>query len=280
MLKILLKTNDMKTIIVASDFSEEAENATQYAISAAKKINAKLVLFHLHEVSIHSVNARLSYSAVQESVEKSKTQTELRVDRLSKENAIEIKLDFAMGNFYDQLKQSVKQHNAGLVVLGMHDKNLEDDLLGSTTTAALHKLKVPVLAVPVKARFQGMKKILFACDIKKGVTFSVLERIKEVARHFNAELEVFYVEDSVNEINAQADKAKALFDNLEGLTYMFKSVQSDAIISEIQNEIKRFQPNVLIMVPYEYGFWSSLVHKSKTRIMASGMNIPLLSIKG
>ncbi len=270
----------MKTIIIASDFTEVAHNATLYAIEIAKHIHVKLVLFHLHEVSIHSVNARMSYAAVQESINTHKLQVEKRVQTLAKSHDVTINLDFAMGSFYSQLRQSVKAHNAGLVVFGMHDKSLEDDLLGSTTTTALHKLAVPILAVPIKAKFQAMKKILFACDIKKGVTFRVLERIKEVAHRFNATLEVFYVEDSVAQIKLQDKKIEELSDNLEGVTYMFKQVKSDAIIKEIKNEIKRFKPNVLIMVPYQYGFWSSLVHKSKTRVMASGMNIPLLSIKG
>ncbi len=270
----------MKTIIIASDFSIEAKNATLYAIQVAKRINAKLVLFHLHQVSIHSVNARLSYAAVQDSINNRKMQIEQQLMALSKTHKINLLLDFAMGNFYEQLKQSVKLHRAGLVVMGMHDKSFEDDLLGSTTTVALHKLRVPVLAVPLKAKFQGLKSILFACDIKKGVTFSVLERIKEVARLFSARLEVFYVEDSVADIQARDKKIKALSNDLEGVTYMFKRVKSDAIINTIKNEIKSVQPNLLIMVPYEYGFWSSIVHKSKTRVMASGMNIPLLSIRG
>ncbi|HBI90470.1 MAG TPA: universal stress protein, partial [Sphingobacterium sp.] len=28
----------------------------------------------------------------------------------------------------------------------------------------------------------------------------------------------------------------------------------------------------------KYGFWSSLTHRSKTRMMASGLDVPLLTI--
>ncbi|MFV0541156.1 MAG: universal stress protein [Aestuariibaculum sp.] len=271
----------MKTIIVASDFSKEAENATQYAIDTAKYTRAKLVLFNLHELSIHTINSRLSYSAVQELIESYRINAERRVANISEENNIAVKLDFAMGNFYDQLKRSVKEYSADLVVLGMHEKNLEDDLLGSTTTAALHKLEVPVLAVPINAKFTKVERILFACDLERGVTSSVLRRVKVVAKRLKAQLEVFHVEDTIDKINSNSEKnIKTISEELEGVSYMFKSVQSDAIIAEIQKEIKHFKPNVLVMVPYEYGFWSSLVHKSKTRVMASGMNIPLLSVKG
>jgi hypothetical protein len=32
------------------------------------------------------------------------------------------------------------------------------------------------------------------------------------------------------------------------------------------------------MMPNKYGFWGSLIHRSKTRIMASGSEIPLMSL--
>ncbi|WP_262909187.1 universal stress protein [Chryseobacterium gleum] len=50
----------MKTIIVCTDFSHEAENATHYAASMAKKNIYKIILFNLQTVSIHALNAQAS----------------------------------------------------------------------------------------------------------------------------------------------------------------------------------------------------------------------------
>ncbi|MNX96122.1 hypothetical protein D3C86_1284240 [compost metagenome] len=61
------------------------------------------------------------------------------------------------------------------------------------------------------------------------------------------------------------------------MKYIYKTVRSNAVINEIEKEIKRYQADILVMVPKKYGFWDSLVHKSKTRIMASGLDVPLLS---
>jgi hypothetical protein len=67
-------------------------------------------------------------------------------------------------------------------------------------------------------------------------------------------------------------------DGLEGIDYYYKNVQSDSIIEGIANEVKSVAADLLIMVPEQHGFWGSMVHRSKTRIMASGLNIPLFSI--
>jgi nucleotide-binding universal stress UspA family protein len=264
----------MKTIIVSSDFSQESKNATIYAIEAAKKINAKLVLFHLHIVSVHAVQSRLPYKDILKSIDYRKTKIENIIKKLSKDYGIEIKLDFAMGEYFKQLQRSINEHHADMMIMGMHTKSLEGDLLGSTTSEAINKIEIPILAVPVKAKFTGIDKILFACDLEKGVTSNILKQVKKTTKKFNAELRVFHVNNKISELESNVEILKPL----EEVSYYYKDVQSEAVIDEIKKEMLEYNPDILIMVPYEYGFWSSLIHKSKTRMMSSGLDIPLLSI--
>ncbi len=50
----------MKKVIVATDFSSEAENALHYACGAAAEAGYELILFSLHTLSIHAQHAILS----------------------------------------------------------------------------------------------------------------------------------------------------------------------------------------------------------------------------
>ena len=179
------------------------------------------------------------------------------------------------------MKELLRKYDVGLVVLGMHTKTLEQDLWGNTTTKAIKKLKLPVLAVPLGAKFEGVRKVLFACDVLTGVSEKVLLNIKELALSLNAEVEVFNVNRALEELKKEDTELSAtdtIDDGLEGITYYYKQVKSNAVIKEIEKEIAVFGADMLIMVPKKYGFWASLVHTSKTRIMASGLQIPLLSI--
>jgi nucleotide-binding universal stress UspA family protein len=269
---------EMKTIIIASDFSNEAENATEYVLNFVKDTPAKLVIFHLHKISIHSQNARLPYTSIQTTIEISHEKVENRIKSLSNKHGLPIEMDWAMGDFYEQLQLSVDRHQADMVVMGMDDKSLEQDLLGSTTTGAIHKIKVPILAIPSKAKYTGIKKVLFAYDIEKGVDVDVLEKVKDVVTKFNAELEVFHVSNTLDKIEKNKHDLSHVDHQFGDITYMYKEVKSDDVIHEIEKEMKRIHADLLIMVPYEYGFWSSLIHRSKTRVMISGMDAPLLSI--
>lgn len=62
----------MNRIIVATDYSAAGQNAMLYAAEAAATHNMELVLFHLHNISIHALNARLSVESMDSILRKPK----------------------------------------------------------------------------------------------------------------------------------------------------------------------------------------------------------------
>jgi nucleotide-binding universal stress UspA family protein len=271
----------MKSIVIATDFSNEANNAMHYAAAAAQKAGSELILFHLHTISIHTVNARLPPAAIQHSLELANSKLKLLAEQISLRYNLNVHPIWAMGNFYDELKRTIDEFNAELVVMGMPEKSFEQDLLGNTTTSALNKLHIPVLAVPIKAKFEGISKILFASDRVTGFHQQVLDRISTTARIFGAEVVIFHVEKEIDELAQQTSKPSSEMDiasSFKDIQYTYKNVQSTLVIEAIQNEVLSLPADLLVMVPYRYGFWSALVHRSKTRAMASRSDVPLLSI--
>lgn len=271
----------MITIIAATDFSPEAENAVQYAASIAKQFNARLILFNAYALPIHAANTILPATSIQEMLEENIHLLKVKAELLSVTHDIQVGYESTYSFVEDELKGLVTKYDAKLLVLGMAKKTLEQDLIGNTTTSAIKKMKFPVLAVPLGAKFEGIKKVLFACDVLEGVPEQILSQIKEIAMGYQSEVEVFYVDQKVDELKTSGQGLVSLdviSDGLDGVTYTHKNVKSNAVIKEIEKEIIAYKAELLIMIPKEYGFWASLVHKSKTRMMASGLDIPLLSI--
>jgi nucleotide-binding universal stress UspA family protein len=271
----------MITILVATDFSTIADNAVEYAAALAKQFHAKLILYNAFMIPVHAANSLINAASFQSLLNENQRKLKDRSDLIGLTYGIEVGYESSYSFVEDELKDLLLKYEASLVVLGMSTKTLEQDLLGNTTTAAIKKMKFPVLAVPLGAKFNGMKKVLFACDVLRGVPVKVLEKVKELAVDLDAQVEVFYVDERIEELKSNKSGILAIdviSDGLDGVTYSHKNVRSNAVIREIEKEILIFQAELLIMVPKKYGFWASLVHKSKTRMVASGLNIPLLSI--
>jgi len=186
-----------------------------------------------------------------------------------------------LANFEEEIERLFAAYDAHLLVMGMAAKSLEQDLLGNTTTAVIHQFKFPVLAVPQHSRFGGIDRILFACDNLLGINQTILEEIRQLAKGLGASVEIFHVNNRISSIRASEtdDGTIARFgEGLEGVTYYYKDVESNSVIKAIADELDEIKADLLVMLPNRYGFWASLIHRSKTRIMASGQSVPLLSI--
>jgi 23S rRNA pseudoU1915 N3-methylase RlmH len=130
------------------------------------------------------------------------------------------------------------------------------------------------------AKFTGLKHILFSCDVVRGVQKEILEKVKDFAAEFAAVLEVLNIRKTVEQLNEEKgmETREAINDVMGIVSYYYKNVTSNEVVRAIRDEVKESNTDLLVMIPYKYGFWSSLTHRSKTRMMASGLDVPLLTI--
>ncbi|URM35568.1 universal stress protein [Flavobacterium anhuiense] len=268
------------TIIAATNFSDIANNAVAYAAGLAKATGAKLVLFNSFSLSVHSANSHITADAMQKQIDRAIS----KLENVAKEIADSFQIQTAAICTYsfleDELPRIIKETNADAVVMGMAERSFEQELLGNSTTTAIKNLQIPVLAVPQAARFVNIKKVLYACD---SLSFSAIKKfswIKNTLGGFGAEIEFFTVDDKLDDLKEEQQRIlmnSNIEKEFEDVKYLYKTVRSNAVINEIRKEIKNYEADLLIMVPQKYGFWDSLVHRSKTRILAAGLDIPLLS---
>ncbi|MGS2739551.1 universal stress protein [Sinomicrobium sp. M5D2P17] len=268
----------MKTIVVATDFSDEAENALLYAAKMATEYQYKLVLFTLYNISIHALNARLSDESIEILIAKKNKDLEAVKESISATYGIDTDIHLASGDFYVEVEYCIGHCQADMLVMGMARKSVEQDLMGNTTTTAINELSVPILAIPIGARYKGIYHILFACDIMKGVDKNIFEKVHTFASGFGAIVEVFYVNNKIEELQEKASNTEMMDNELKDIIHYYKNVESKKILEAIKAEMMATKTDILIMVPYKYGFWKSLIHRSKTRMMASGSDVPLLSL--
>lgn len=269
----------MKTIIVCTDFSREAENAMHYSASMAKESKYRIILFNLQTVSIHALNAQASADFFYNQTLKNQKKLEDKAVELKALYTIETGHHLASGNFIEELEKCIQLHECDFIVMGMAEKTLEQKLLGNIVTKSIHRIKKPILIIPAHIEYTGIRKILFAYDTHKNMTWSAMNDIYYFINEFNAEVEVFNVSERLE------DFAEVIHDidlnsgyDLDDIKYSFKMIQSIEVIKAIEEEIRLTGPDLLTMIPYKYNLVESLFHRSKTAIMAYKNKIPLLSI--
>lgn len=277
----MMNNTNTITIIAATNFSAIAENAVQYAAGLAKTVGAKLLLFNSFSLPVHSANSHITSDGIQKQIDNTTNKLKRQAETLAQQFGIETTVFCSYSFLEEQLVLLLKETNAQLLVMGMAERSLEQTLIGNSTTSAIKNINIPILAVPLKAHFEAARKILFACDTFKEVPLKKLSWLWEATKLIDGEIEVFNVTEKIDSL--KASDASALAKNIaesefQDVRYLYKSVRSNAVIAEIEKEIRNFDADILVMIPQKYGFWDSLIHRSKTGIMASGLNIPLLSL--
>lgn len=266
----------METIIVATDFSPEAENALEYAGAMAKQLKAKVILFNSFNLPVHTANTLAPPSAIESIVQKNKSLLNERAQKLASDYGINVAYEAElMSDVSNELETLFSEHNAELIVMGMASRSLAQEIFGNTTTSAIMKLKFPVLAVPPTASYDPISKILFAVESYDEIAPSILWKVKVLAAASGASVEFFHVETSKTDETFSVNHIDL---EMGDVGHYYKQVTSGNVLEAIEKEMREQHADLLIMLPRKYGFWESFIHSSKTRLMASNNEVPLLSI--
>lgn len=269
----------MKTIIVGTDFSKDANDAVNYAAALTAAIGGKLVLFNSFTVPASSANARLNVNSYQSIIDKTYALLNTVADGLRQTYTIEVITELGMSDVQTGLDELVLKYDGRLVVMGMRGDSMEQKFFGNNTTAMMNHGKFPVLAVPHQVQFSGLKRILFAYDEQYAFTAAALNTLENIVSGISAEIELFNVKTKADEPDqAAARHTEQIRETFKNITHTFREVSGTEVMSLIRNEVAAFNADLLVMIPQHYQFWKALLHSSKSRAMAASSGVPFLSI--
>lgn len=272
----------MKTIIVATDYSESAEVALKYAAFLARFTKTKIALLNIYSFNIHALNGLISPAAMDRIIEDNQRHLEEYSEKLSSKYQIPMSVHLLTSAEENILEEFAEKIDGGLIVMGMKRNSEEQSLSRNISTAIINNTRLPVLVIPNGVTFKMPERLLYACDYHSLPKENHLDELKELATAFGAELQIFHVSKTPADTEIEEEMKAAVVERIENsvstlkLTYQDKKAKD--IIEGIKAGINDFKADILVMSPYRYGFWRSLFHNSKTREMALQSTVPLLSL--
>jgi nucleotide-binding universal stress UspA family protein len=166
----------MKTILVPTDFSKEAQTAAEVGSSIARKSGAELILLHvIEEGSKESVKitGEVKYDTMEDRIfmlkliERSKKQMEKAVsDKMF--NGVKVRPELRIGSPFHGMRSIITDQKVDLVVMGTAGKtNLAEMIIGSNTEKVVRHSKCPVLTIQKKPTRMDFKHIVYATSMSK-----------------------------------------------------------------------------------------------------------------
>ncbi len=283
----------MKKILFPTDFSDTANNAFLYTLHLAKLYNAEVFVTHIYDKKVIStlyggqpeLVATIYVDVELDEFEYFKEESK-KLRMIAEENNLsDVKLNFIFksGSLVSTLGEIIEKEKINLVVMGTSGAtNFEKKLWGSNTMNALRSLDIPILSIPKKAIFKGVKNIGFASALKDSDK-PILANLLNFYDDNNLIIKVLYVikNDKNIEVEEQLiDKKIASWESeFRNEKLIFIKKISDSVTKGIYQLIFDENIDIVVIAKRDLSFIDSLFTHSLSEDLAKKMDFPLLVVK-
>jgi nucleotide-binding universal stress UspA family protein len=270
----------MKTILVATDFSDASRNASLYAIEMAKAFNVKLILFSAYQQVPVPVNEPALIMAAEDMRKVTHQLLDQEARYLYSEKKIAIETYCKEGLTHDTILATAKEQKADLIITGMKStvKGLRK-LFGSTVTALTKKTNTPMIIVPENTKYVTIDTIAIAndSDLPPDTDHLLLYSLRYIAERFHSKVYIVRVfDDSFRDVYEWSAHPAKLERMIRTLHPLYERIDGNNVPAALNNFIKGYKVNLLAMLPHKHNFLESLFIKSTTTSMIFETRIPLL----
>ncbi len=268
----------MKKILVATDFSEAARNALDYAALMAKSFDGSIVLLHsfLLPVPVGDMPGYIpvSFAEVQEENE-ALIQREL--EYLSAKHSVPADGYVRTGTASGEINNVANDIDADLVIMGMKGAGKTGGIFGSTVIAAIRSSKRPLLIIPETAHYSPVKNICFAADFGKWPASDDSRILVDFVNHYKAILKILHVQKDAVLMNTDEVSGKIRASLIfEKLNHSFHTIINETVESGLDEFIAENPVDMLVMVSHHHNLFERLFGKVHTKLMAYQTRLPLL----
>jgi nucleotide-binding universal stress UspA family protein len=271
---------EMKTILMATDFSPVAENAAWYAADMALMINADLFLFNSFQISVVYAEVPLAMNLTEMQKDAEKLLDKLKDELETRTNGkLNIKTKVSVGNFYAELENLCEFLDPYAVVMGSQGTTAAERVLfGGHTIHAMKHLAWSLITVPPNAMFTSINNIGLAYDFDTALDKEQINELKTIVKDFNAKLHVLNIgkEATYNpEIVFESSILREMLDPIEPLYHFISNRNTNEGIIDYAD---KHEIDLLVVIPKKHSLLDTLIHKSHTKQFVLHSHVPVMSL--
>lgn len=268
----------MRTILLATDFSENSKNAANYAIKLFGTNNIKYLLVNTYyEISAATtIVASMNDYLREQSLEGLKDQlTELK----SQFDGLNIHTHTYYGEPARTIGLAAKEEKVDYIVVGTKGASaLENFLIGSNTLEIVKLVETPIIMVPGGWNHETIHQITFATDLHHLNNVHVLRNLKYIVDKSKAPLALLNVREKAIGYD-EALEGFELHNELEGVEHTFVNAINSDVVAGIDDYVSNHHVDLLALVARKHTFMEKIFRKSVTAELSKLAHVPMLILR-
>jgi nucleotide-binding universal stress UspA family protein len=275
----------MKTILLPTDFSENALNAIKYAVAMYRDEACEFLLIHAYKVNRYVERSTFEASPIASKLEEAKEKYERQLNDLKnnliasngKENH---KFQIVTKNrtIIDALHEEIISKEIALVVIGTQGATGRYELdFGSNTIEIIENIKnCPVLAVPRNERFTGLNEIVLANGYKLKNEAEDFNYLIHLSKKFKAPVRVLNISETGGLSPSQEDNQSVVKQLLSQTEHSFHMLEHVTVPVGIYCFSESRNSDMISFVNKKYTFIQKLLFKPLYKNLGNYAKIPVL----
>lgn len=277
----------MRTILIPTDFSDNAMNAVKYALELFKYEISDVYFLHTYQDEVYNEIELLKTESIESLIEEHRKSSEEQLKNLLEtvkktyhNPRHTYKSISAYSALVDEIDLIAEGKNVDIIVMGTKGKTNSKSLtFGSNTLKVLRYVSCPVLSIPANYKHKQPKHILFPTNYMIPYKRRELKLLCELASPYRAAIDVLYISKSKTLSRRQEDNKHFLTQELKKNTLAFNTIESKNMVNTIFTYIKEHKIDMLVMVNTRHSFLEHILFQSTIDEMSLNLDIPFLAMQ-
>jgi nucleotide-binding universal stress UspA family protein len=272
----------MQHILIPTDFSQHAWNATSYALQFFKTVNTTFHFFHIETPNDLSgkplqLDSLVTSKRASEGNLKMKewrqkvTAYDTSANHYFKEESVE-------SSFVEAIKTYIIKHSIDLLVMGSKGSScFTGRAIGSKTARVITRVKCPVLIIPEKAVFKKPTRVGLLTDFNLVYKNKVMQTLLAVADIYKSSISVLRVAQAEKALeDSQNSNRKLLKNQLKEVSHSFHVIENSNLETAVQSFVDSMQIEMIAMIAKNLNLFQRLLFKPQDPNKNYPMHIPFL----
>lgn len=275
----------MKTILYATDYSDNSIAALQFAHSLSKKFKSKLFVLHVFDLSV-TIASTVSLSYSRKEVKAYKEHKERLYSFCEEHLGVEpdnsnITFKVKEGTpTWESIINSANELKVDFIVVGKKGESaIKEVLLGSTTSSLIEKSDCPVLAIPERVSRKEIKTIAYAAALEEA-DLQAIEKLLVMAKQFKASIHVVHI-STKNEYAGEDQMEwfkEMLLQRINYNKLYFELRFSEDVFRALKQYVNEIDPNMLVMLERQgHSLIKNIWHRDIVKRMLTESKFPLMT---
>jgi len=277
----------MKKIIVPVDFSPSAENALDFAIQFNQVVEGKIILLHVLELPVSSVNyggdmtsatAEVVYR--KELIEGTSAKLHELEDKVRKTGQ-EVSIKMGFGSPYKSIGKEVAKQEADWVVMGSKGSSgLKEIFIGSNAERVIRYSDCPVITIKEKTDLSRMKSMVFASDLS-GDQDGIAAKALHIQELFGLNMHLLRVKTPYNYLTEEVaiDQLAEFAERNGFVDYTNNTIEADFSEDGIIKFAEEVNAGLIVMGTHGRTGIAHMFGGSRAEDVVNHSTIPLLTFK-